>query len=160
MHKSNILTESILFLVAWIILSASSLQGQSLDKAKLDRFMDNWHAAAAEANAEDFFSKMSDSAVYIGTDREERWFRDELRTWSKKAFERESAWTFKAKERNWQWMDNFWICDEVLDTWMGECRSTAVLILVNEELKIQHYQLSVTIDNEKIEAFKELANSP
>lgn len=128
----------------------------------LNQFMDSWHLAAAEANAEDFFGSMREDAIYIGTDKTERWLRDDLRKWSAKAFERESAWTFVASERNWQvHLDQqFAICDELLTTWMGPCRATAVITWGKEGWKIIHYQLSVTIDNEKIESFKALQELP
>lgn len=128
----------------------------------LNQFMDSWHLAAAEANAEEFFGRMREDAIYIGTDKSERWLRDDLRKWSAKAFARESAWTFVASERNWQVHPDqqFAICDELLITWMGPCRATAVLTWEKEGWKIIHYQLSVTIDNEKIESFKALQEVP
>jgi hypothetical protein len=146
-----------------------SLQAQSLNKANaeyvadhLNSFMDSWHLAAAQANAEVFFGMMAENGIYIGTDKTERWLRDELKEWSKKAFERESAWTFTTRERNWQIheKEGFAIADELLNTWMGPCRATAVLRLINEHWKIIHYQLSVTIDNDKIEQFKNLQELP
>jgi ketosteroid isomerase-like protein len=142
-----------------------SAQAQSLNKAhedydtdSLNSFMDSWHLAAAQADAERFFGMMAEDGIYIGTDKTERWLRDELREWSTKAFERESAWTFTSKERNWQIheKEGFAIADELLDTWMGPCRATAVIRLKNEHWEIIHYQLSVTIDNDKIEQFKNL----
>jgi len=124
--------------------------------------MDTWHLAAAEANAEEFFGMMDENAIYIGTDKTERWLRDELREWAAKAFESESAWTFKATERNWQLHldQQFAVCDELLTTWMGPCRSTAVLSWGNEGWKIIHYQLAVTIDNDKVNDFKALQEAP
>lgn len=129
---------------------------------RLNQFMDTWHRAAAKANAEVFFGMMSEDAVYIGTDKTERWLRDELREWASGAFARESAWTFKATKRNWQIHaeNQFAICDELLETWMGPCRSTAVLSWNGDSWQIIHYQLSVTIDNNKIEDFKSLQELP
>ena len=43
---------------------------------------------------------------------------------------------------------------------MGPCRSTAVLTWTNGNWQIIHYQLSVTIDNDKIEDFKALHEVP
>jgi hypothetical protein len=128
----------------------------------LNQLMDTWHLAAAKANEKVFFSMMSEDAVYIGTDKTERWLRDELREWSAEAFARESAWNFKAKERNWRINkeNQFAICDELLETWMGPCRSTAVLGWNGKSWQIIHYQLSVTVDNAKIEDFKSLQEQP
>ncbi len=124
----------------------------------LHTLIDGWHKAAASADADAFFGKMTEDAVYIGTDATERWLRDELREWAKAAFERESAWTFKATQRHISIADDqrtaWW--DELLDTWMGPCRATGVLENTEAGWRIKHYQLSVTVPNDKIESFIEL----
>lgn len=133
-----------------------SLQAQ-VNTEELDSIMDAWHQAAAEADAEAFFGAMAKEGVYIGTDASERWLRDELREWAKSAFERSSAWTFRPLERNWHYLSaDVLIGDELLDTWMGPCRSTMVLKKVDGKWLIYHYQLSVTVPNDRIEEFKAL----
>jgi len=86
--------------------------------ATLNRFLDNWHKAAAEADEDTFFGSMSEDAVYLGTDASEKWRRDEMREWSKKYFERESAWAFTPSNREIYLSDNgkFAWFDESLDT--------------------------------------------
>lgn len=140
-----------------LMLLTSLLSAQIQDEKSLNIFMDDWHYAAATADADAFFGKMAAEGVYIGTDATERWLRDELREWAQAAFERESAWTFKVKNRNWhQISEDVMVADEILDTWMGDCRSTAVLKKVEGDWLIFHYQLSVTVPNEQIEDFKKL----
>ncbi len=162
--KSKLISLLLILSIPVFVLQAQSKKAVKYEEQEivLDQFMDAWHLAAATANAEVFFGMMREDAIYIGTDKSERWLRDELREWAAKAFESESAWTFKATERNWQIHkdENFAICDELLDTWMGPCRSTAVLKKRDDEWQIIHYQLSVTIDNDKIEDFKGLQNEP
>lgn len=125
---------------------------------ELGAMIDAWHQAAADADADAFFGAMTEDGVYIGTDQSERWLRDELRTWAADAFERETAWDFTAIDRVITVADDqrhaWW--DETLDTWMGICRSTGILERTTDGWKIKHYQLSVTVPNEKIEDFKEL----
>ena len=124
---------------------------------ELNQFMDNWHKAAAEAREDDFFGAMAEEGIYIGTDASERWLRDELREWAQFAFERESAWSFEATERNWHILNEHTaLADELLNTGMGVCRATAVLQKVNEKWLIYHYQLSLTVPNDQLDAFKEL----
>lgn len=148
----------IFFFLGLVACTGPRLPEASVDS--LNIFMEEWHLAAHNADAEGFFGRMSEDAIYLGTDASERWLRDELRQWAKKAFEREHAWSFTALERNWKQEDGFWICDELLETGMGICRSTAVLVPENGSWKIQHYQLSLAVPNEKIEAFKALVKSP
>jgi len=127
---------------------------------ELHTMIDGWHQAAADADADAFFGAMAADGIYIGTDKSERWLRDELRTWAADAFERETAWAFKTIDRVVTVADDerhaWW--DETLDTWMGVCRSTGILERTPDGWKIKHYQLSVTVPNEKIEDFKSLVN--
>ena len=129
------------------------------DVAKnLHTLIDNWHLAAAKADEDTFFGAMAPDAVYIGTDASERWLRDELKAWSKSAFERESAWAFTSKDRRIMLSSDgqhaWW--DELLDTWMGVCRGSGVLEMTAAGWKIKHYQLSLAVPNDKIEKFKKM----
>jgi len=126
----------------------------------IHEFMDNWHNAAATANEEVFFGSMTEDGIYLGTDKTEKWTRDEMAEWAKEYFQRESAWAFTATSRDVYFSDNgktAWL-NEKLDTWMGICKGTAVLVLKPEGWKIALYDLSVTIDNDKVDAFLELTN--
>ena len=48
--------------------------------------------------------------------------------------------------------------DENLATWMGGCRGSGVCELVNGDWKISYYNLTVLIENEKINQFIKLRN--
>lgn len=125
---------------------------------ELNEIMDNWHQAAATADADAFFGTMTQDGIYLGTDPSERWLRDELRSWAGKAFEREVAWAFTPRDRVWYFnpsQDVAWF-EELLDTWMGTCRGSGVMVKTAEGWKLKHYNLAVTIANEKIKGFIEL----
>jgi len=40
--------------------------------------------------------------------------------------------------------------DELLDTWMGACRGSGVLRKTSDGWKIAHYNLALTVPNEKM----------
>lgn len=124
-------------------------------EAEINTLMDAWHHAAAVADEDVFFGSMSTKGIYIGTDKTELWKRDEMKEWSKKYFERESAWAFTATERNVYFSEDKKVAwfDEKLDTWMGVCRASGVLEKEEGEWKISHYHLAVTIDNDLVEGF-------
>jgi SnoaL-like domain len=124
----------------------------------IDSLVNEWHHAAAVADEKTFFGRMSEDGIYIGTDASERWKRDELREWSKKYFDRETAWNFKPMSRNISIAPGGHVAwfDELLDTRMGTCRSTGIMELQENEWKIVHYQLSVTLPNEKLDGFLSL----
>lgn len=128
------------------------------DTQVVNELMDAWHRAAATADEDVFFGSMTEQGIYIGTDASERWLRDDMREWSKKYFERESAWDFTARDREVYFSASgreAWF-EESLDTWMGVCRASGVLTKTAKGWKIAHYHLSVTVPNEKIKAFIEL----
>jgi hypothetical protein len=124
----------------------------------INQFMDNWHKAAATADEEVFFGSMTENGIYLGTDKTEKWTRDEMAKWANEYFQKESAWSFKATERDIYFSEDgktAWL-NEKLDTWMGVCKGTAVLVLKPEGWKIALYDLSVTVDNDRIDQFLDL----
>ncbi|MEP6647577.1 MAG: nuclear transport factor 2 family protein [Saprospiraceae bacterium] len=124
----------------------------------IDSLVNEWHHAAAVADEKTFFGRMTEDAIYIGTDASERWLRDDLATWSKKYFDKESAWVFKPLSRNITVAPGGHVAwfDELLDTKMGTCRSTGILELRENDWKIVHYQLSIAVPNEKMDDFLKL----
>jgi len=142
-------------LVSLILLTNVSAQSS---EEQINELLDKWHHAAAVADEDVFFGSMTPDAHYIGTDEKEDWTRNEMREWAKQFFDRDSAWDFKKKERHiYMYSDGklAWF-DETLDTWMGVCRGSGVVILTGNGWKIQHYVLSVAVPNDKIDAYLEL----
>ena len=128
-------------------------------KDSVNSFIDEWHKNAADANADDYFGKFSVNGIFIGTDATELWTINEFYDFAKPYFDKGKAWNFTAKSRNIYYSADssvIWF-EELLDTWMGDCRSSGVLQVINSELKIEHYQLSVTIDNDKMKQFLEIS---
>lgn len=146
--------KKILFNLLLIIGISFQSQAQTNELLITD-LLETWHHAAAVADADTFFGSMTETAHYIGTDEKEDWTRDEMQEWAKEIFKRDTAWDFKTKtrtiylnpEENLAWFD------ETLDTWMGVCRGSGVLVLTDEGWKIQHYVLSVAVPNDKINEY-------
>lgn len=129
------------------------------DLATIHQFMDAWHHAAAVADENVFFGSMTPDGIYLGTDATEHWLRDEMKEWSKKYFERESAWAFTAHDRHVYFSPNgqmAWF-DELLDTWMGPCRGSGVLLKTQDGgWKIKHYNLAVAVANDVVNDYIKL----
>lgn len=147
-----------LFAFFFIFFHYASVQlfAQSGDVDEINKLLNNWHKAAAAADEDVFFGYMSEDCIYIGTDETEKWKRDELRKWSEEFFNRESAWSFEPFEREVYLENDVAWFDEKLKTWMGICRASGVLQRTNGGWKLKHYQLSVTVPNDKIRGFIEL----
>lgn len=121
-------------------------------KTEINTVLDAWHKAAADAKFDDYFSKMTDDAIFIGTDPTENWPNAEFKEFSKPYFDKGKAWSFTALERNVfmsEYGDIAWF-DELLDTQMELCRGSGVVKKVGDTWKIAHYVLSIEIPNENV----------
>lgn len=114
--------------------------------------LDDWHKAAAEADFEEYFGRMTDDAIFIGTDATENWSFGAFKSFAKPYFDQGRAWSFSAVERHIFFNDNGDIAwfDELLDTWMGLCRGSGVLQKDGDQWKIAHYVLSIAVPNENV----------
>ena len=126
---------------------------ESDDKELVNNTLDAWHKAAAEANFDKYFGMMTEDAVFIGTDPTENWNLKDFKAYSKPHFDKGKAWSFKALERHIYFDKSkkmAWF-DELLDTQMKICRGSGVLVKVDNQWKIRHYVLSMTIPNDNID---------
>ncbi|MGB5818466.1 MAG: nuclear transport factor 2 family protein [Saonia sp.] len=140
-----------LFFVLTLVPTLFWAQETSM-KEQIHTVLDSWHEAAANADFDVYFSKMTDDGVFIGTDATENWQNKAFREFSKPYFDKGKAWSFTAVERNIYLNDaeNLAWFDELLDTQMELCRGSGVLKKVDNEWKIAHYVLSIAVPNENI----------
>ena len=149
----------LLYLSVTVVLVSAS---KPVDTKVLDQFVDNWHLAATEANYDNYFGVMSNDFVFLGTAPGERWNKEEFSAFSKPYFDKGSAWDFKASNRIWNISKNkklAWF-DEDLDTWMRGCRGSGILRKKKGEWQIVYYNLTVLIENEKVQEFIKLRDEP
>lgn len=137
------------FLACCMLLCSLTAQANPALTRQVNAFVDGWHADAAHARPA-FFDKIAKDGVYIGTDKTERWRRDEFKAWARPHFQRKSAWAFKPLRRNVHFSADraiVWF-DELLDTQMGICQASGVMRRKGKGFEIVHYQLSMAIPNE------------
>ncbi len=120
---------------------------------QINKTIGKWHKAAAMANFNDYFNLMTDDAVFIGTDPTENWTLPEFKEFSKPYFDAGKAWSFSTLERNLYVHENLRVAwfDELLDTQMGICRGSGVVMKEKGKWKIHHYVLSIAIPNEDVD---------
>ncbi len=127
-----------------------TIQNIETVKEDIHKLLNQWHIDVAQFEYVDYFDKMDDQAVFVGTDAAEVWSKMAFQEFSKPYFDKKQTWEFRPLQRNIyidRTKERAWF-DETLDTWMGVCRGSGVLVLKNDKWKIQHYVLSVTIPNE------------
>ena len=151
---SSFLRPSQFMCVAVALIHSNVFYGQET----LDKFVDGWHLSASKANLEEYFGATNETFVFLGTAPGERWSKKEFYAFSKPYFDRGKAWDFTPSNRKWNFNADSTVAwfDEDLATWMRGCRGSGVLVKENQVWKIAFYNLSVLIENEKMNAFIEL----
>ena len=114
----------------------------------LDVLLNGLHLDAHRGNFESYFDRYSTDAVFLGTDKTERWTIEKFKAYAKPAFSDGHGWTYSVIERNWEGDGNTrWFDEILLNEKLGHCRGTGVVELINGEWKISHYALTMLVPN-------------
>lgn len=140
--------------IAVWVLAPSQLIAQKAE-GEINQLMDGWHLAASKAEFDNYFDPIHEKGRFLGTDASERWTKKEFIKFSRPFFDKGKAWDFKAKNRmvfvdadgKYAWFD------EVLDTWMGSCRGSGILMKTNDGWKIMQYSLAILVANEDVASY-------
>ena len=117
-------------------------------KEDLDALLNGLHLDAHKGNFESYFDRYSTDAVFLGTDKTERWTIEDFKAYAKPAFSDGHGWTYAVIERNWEGGGNTrWFDEIVLNEKLGHCRGTGVVELIKGEWKISHYALTMLVPN-------------
>jgi len=117
------------------------------DLGRIASVLDSYHAAAAEGEWDTYFELMSEDGVFLGTDADERWEKEEFRAYASGR----SGWLYRSIDRNINITPDgmsAWF-DEILDSQsFGTSRGTGVLIKTESGWKISQYHLTFPVPNE------------
>ena len=133
--------------VSLALLPAMSLADNQ--RAAIDALIDGLHQDAHEGNFQTYFDRYTPDAVFLGTDKSERWTIDQFKVYAEPAFDDGHGWTYSVKERNWEGEGTTrWFDEVLLNEKLGHCRGTGVVELIDGEWKIAHYALTMLVPNE------------
>jgi|TARA_B110000914_G_C15306464_1_gene373563 hypothetical protein len=121
------------------------------DKDKINIVIDDLHKYASEANGEKYFKLFNNNAVFHGTDLNERWTIKEFKEYALNRFKTGTGWTYKAIERNVFINSTYttaWFDEILINEKYGKFRGTGVLSKVNDNWKIDQYNLLLPIPND------------
>ncbi|MCB0687005.1 MAG: nuclear transport factor 2 family protein [Saprospiraceae bacterium] len=130
--------------------------------AMINQLLDGWHAAASSADGQKYFDLISADGIYLGTDASENWNKENFIKFAKPYFDKGNAWNFTPKDRNIYFSDDQQIAwfNELLDTWMGECRGTGVLKKQSDgQWKLMQYNLAILVPNDLVQDYLKLVKS-
>lgn len=132
------------------LATAQSAEGMFAQGA-VAAVLDGFHASAAAADEEKYFSYLAPDAVFLGTDATERWTKDEFRKWAHPYFARGKAWTYRATSR---WVSfssdrrTAWFDELLENASLGTCRGSGVLVATSDGWRIEQYNLSIMVPND------------
>jgi len=115
---------------------------------QINALLDGLHNDAHKGSYESYFNRYSPAAVFLGTDKTERWTIEEFKAYAKPAFLDGHGWTYKVVDRNIEGGGNTrWFDEIVFNEKLGHCRGTGVVKLINGKWKIANYALTMLIPN-------------
>ena len=138
--------------------NSSSSAPKITPEAPLNALMDAWHKHATLAKFDEYFAATTENFVFYGTAPGEKWDKEAFKTFCKPYFDSTRTWRFTPSNRVWNFSKDGKIAwfDEDLQTWMLDCRGSGVCEKTKKGWKLAYYNLSVVIENEKIQEFIKL----
>jgi ketosteroid isomerase-like protein len=145
------------FFAAAIVLAAgiAPAADHSLEVREVDAVLTAFHDAASRADGAAYFNLLSDDAIYLGTDADERWNVEEFRTFAEPYFSKGRGWTYTATTRNiivGPEASTAWFDELLWNESYGTCRGTGVLVSTPDGWRIAQYHLTFPVPNELAEA--------
>jgi len=129
-----------------LLLTCSCAVAQNSENELVGAVLDNYHQAAAEGDWETYFDLLSEDAVFLGTDVNERWTKPEFQNYSANS----SGWTYTPQSRNINFTpdgNSAWFDEVLLSQSFGTSRGTGVLIRTSSGWKISQYHLTIPLPN-------------
>ena len=132
-----------------MLLSAHLSTAEDYKNDEINALLDGLHQDAHEGNFQSYFDRYTSDAIFLGTDKTERWSIEEFKAYAKPAFADGNGWTYSVVERNWEGVgDTRWFDEILFNEKLGHCRGTGVVQLIEGEWKILHYALTMLVPNE------------
>ena len=151
--KGLLMSQRFTFLFLFLVVATGVGFGteRTPEGRAVDATLTAFHAAAAEADGELYFSLLAEDVIYIGTDASERWTFNDFKAFAEPYFSKGRGWTYTATERHIAIAPDGDVAsfDEML--WSesyGTCRGTGVLLLTDGGWRIVQYHLTFPIPNE------------
>lgn len=126
------------------------LSPRDSNRAAIEQLLDGLHRAAAESDAQDYFARYTEEAVFLGTDASERWSIAEFKAYAAKPFAEGRGWRYDVVSRHLVPTGNpeIYGFDEVLSNEkLGLCRGSGLVVFDGARWRVAQYVLSMLIPN-------------
>ena len=81
-----------------VLVCIQSVVAQSQSKEPINKMLDAWHQAAANANFNAYFDAMTNDAIFIGTDANENWDKKAFIAFAKPYFDKQMKTYLRVKQ--------------------------------------------------------------
>lgn len=111
----------------------------------------DFHEAASVADEARYFAHLTGDAVFMGTDKTERWDVAAFQAYVHPFFSEGKGWTMHSLERHVSLSDDgrlAWFDERLVHTKYGELRGSGVLRWAEDRWKVTHYVLSFPVPND------------
>jgi hypothetical protein len=128
----------------------AQLSPRDANRALIGQLLDGLHRAAAESDAQDYFARYTEEAVFLGTDASERWSIAEFKAYAAKPFAEGRGWRYDVVSRHLVPTGNpeIYGFDEVLSNEkLGLCRGSGLVVFDGARWRVAQYVLSMLIPN-------------
>jgi len=132
-------------------------------KRAIGAALDDFHDAAARADEARYFAHFAPSGVFLGTDATERWDLAAFRAFAHPYFLKGKAWSFRATRRAIALSPYgrvAWFDEDLETEKLGPARGSGVLTLADGAWKIEQYNLTTVIPNERFAEVRALLDKP
>jgi len=117
-------------------------------RSTVEAVLDEFHAAAADADEERYVATLASGVVFLGTAPGERWAGDAFRAFVHSYFSRGNGWSYIPSDRSVDIAadgQTAWFDETVENAHYGACRGTGVLRYDGENWRIEQYNLTIPV---------------
>lgn len=118
--------------------------------ADIHAVLDDWHQAAARGDGPAYFGAFTSDAVFLGTDKTERWTVQEFEAELGHHFDGVNAWTYVSTERHVSLGPlgmTAWLDERLQNEKYGEVRGSGALQRTEQGWRIAQYVMSFPVPN-------------
>lgn len=137
-----------------LIATTVARADEASESAAIGVLLDDFHAAASEADKTRYLGYFAPEGVFMGTDDWERWPLSEFRGYVEERFKGGVGWHYVSEQRHLGFASDgntAWFDEVMVSTRWGRFRGTGVLTKTDGAWKIAHYSLTALVPNESFE---------
>lgn len=125
--------------------------GPEAERTAVAATLDALHQAASVGDGAAYFDLYTDDSVFFGTDKSERWSKEDFQAYAAPIFSEGRGWTYDLVERHVElapFMNIAWFDEILTNASYGTARGTGVLVRHDGGWKVAQYHLTFPIPNE------------